>query len=244
MVNKMIYIDELILLNFIIDYVILSTLTFLLKKNVKKRRIFLSCLVGQLSILYLFVSLNTIFLFLFKLILGIGMILVLYGYSDIKTLIKEIVYFYILCFFLGGTLYYFKIENLIHYQYILLFIPIIMNIYKYFEYNLKSVLTTRYKVTIYLNNGKVLYLNGFLDTGNSLMDPYHGNKIIIINKEVNENYFFVPYKTIDSTSLLKCFNPKKVYIDGLGQRNDITVGITNKKFKGYNCLLNYKLMEG
>ena len=105
----MIYIDELILLNFIIDYVILSTLTFLLKKNVKKRRIFLSCLVGQLSILYLFVSLNTIFLFLFKLILGIGMILVLYGYSDIKTLIKEIVYFYILCFFLGGTLYYFKI---------------------------------------------------------------------------------------------------------------------------------------
>ena len=34
----MIYIDELMLLNFIIDYVILSTLTFLLKKNVKKRR--------------------------------------------------------------------------------------------------------------------------------------------------------------------------------------------------------------
>ena len=68
MVNKMIYIDELILLNFIIDYVILSTLTFLLKKNVKKRRIFLSCLVGQLSILYLFVSslLTVLFLLMFS----------------------------------------------------------------------------------------------------------------------------------------------------------------------------------
>ena len=45
-------------------------------------------------------------------------------------------------------------------------------------------------------------------------------------------------------SLLKCFNPKRVYIEGIGQRDDITVGITNNKFKGYNCLLNYKLMEG
>lgn len=240
----MIYIDEMLLLNFIIDYVILNTLTFLLKKNVKRRRIFLSCLVGEISILYLFISFNTLLLLLFKFILGLIMIIILYGYTDIKNFIKEIVYFYILCFFLGGSLYYFKIENLIKYQYILLLIPIIMNIYKYFEYNLRSVLTTRYKVTIYLNNGKILYLNGFLDTGNSLIDPYHGNKIIIINKKVDENYFFVPYNTINNTSLLKCFNPKRVYIEGIGQRDDITVGITNKKFKGYNCLLNYKLMEG
>ena len=240
----MIYIDEMLLLNFIIDYVILNTLTFLLKKNVKRRRIYLSCLVGEISILYLFISFNTLLLLLFKFILGLIMIIILYGYTDIKSFIKEIVYFYILCFFLGGSLYYFKIENLIKYQYVLLLIPIIMNIYKYFEYNLRSVLTTRYKVTIYLNNGKILYLNGFLDTGNSLIDPYHGNKIIIINKKVDENYFFVPYNTINNTSLLKCFNPKRVYIEGIGQRDDITVGITNKKFKGYNCLLNYKLMEG
>lgn len=172
------------------------------------------------------------------------MIIILYGYSDIKSLLKEIVYFYILCFFLGGTLYYFKIENLMKYQYILLLIPIIMNIYKYFEYNLKNILTTRYKVTIYLNNGKILYLNGMLDTGNSLVEPYNGKKVIMINKSVSENFFLVPYKTIDSTSLLKCFTPKKVFIDGLGERNDIVVGVVNKKFNGFNCLLNYKLMEG
>ena len=240
----MIYIDELMLLNFIIDYVILSTLTFLLKKNVKKRRIFLSCIVGEISILYVFISMNNLLLVLFKLVLGIIMIIILYGYSDIKSFFKEIVYFYILCFFLGGTLYYFKIENLMKYQYILLFIPIIMNIYKYFEYNLKNILTTRYKVTIYLNNGKTLYLNGMLDTGNSLIEPYNGKKVIMINKKVSENFFLVPYKTIDSTSLLKCFTPRKVFIDGLGQRDDVVVGVVNKKFNGFNCLLNYKLVEG
>ena len=66
MVNKMIYIDELILLNFIIDYVILSTLTFLLKKNVKNRRIFLSCIVGDISIFYVFISINNLFTFMLK----------------------------------------------------------------------------------------------------------------------------------------------------------------------------------
>lgn len=66
----------------------------------------------------------------------------------------------------------------------------------------------------------------------------------MINKKVSENFFLVPYKTIDSTSLLKCFTPRKVFIDGLGQRDDVVVGVVNKKFNGFNCLLNYKLMEG
>lgn len=204
----------------------------------------MSCLVGEISILYVFISMNNLLLVLFKLVLGIIMIIILYGYNDIKSLLKEIVYFYILCFFLGGSLYYFKIENLMKYQYVLLLAPIIMNIYKYFEYNLKNILTTRYKVTIYLNNGKVLYLNGMLDTGNSLVEPYNGKKVIMINKSVSEDFFLVPYKTINSTSLLKCFTPKKVFIDGLGQRDDVVVGVVNKKFNGFNCLLNYKLMEG
>lgn len=239
----MIYIDELLFLNFIIDYIILCTLSFLLKKNINNKRIILSCLFGEVSILYLFINFNNLLLFLFKLFIGVIMILILYGFNDIKSFIKDIVYFYIISIFLGGILYYFKLQSLIEYKYLLLLIPIIMNIYKYFEYDLKNILSTKYKVNIYLNNGKILYLNGFLDTGNSLIDPYYGKKVIIINKEVNENYFLIPYKTIDNSSLLKCFNPKRVYIDGLGERNDIVVGVINKKFNGYNCLLNYKLME-
>ena len=82
-----------------------------------------------------------------------------------------------------------------------------------------------------------------MDTGNSLIEPYNNRKVIIINKKVDEKYFLVPYKTINDESLIKCFNPRKVYIDGLGERNDISVGIINKRFIGYNCLLNCKLME-
>ena len=82
-----------------------------------------------------------------------------------------------------------------------------------------------------------------MDTGNTLKEPYSNKNVIIINKNINENFFLVPFKTIDNSSLIKCFKPKKVYIDGLGERKDIVVGISNKKFKGFNCLLNYNLME-
>lgn len=239
----MIYIDELIMLNFIIDFLILKTTSSILKLNTKTSRLIISSIVGEISLLYLFVSFNNIELTLFKLLIGIIMNLISFGYINLKDFIKNLLYFYMFSFFLGGTLYYLKIESLVKYKYYILLIPIIMNILKKLTYNLKNILKLRHKVTIYLKNGNVLYLNGYMDTGNTLVDPYTNKNVIIINKDIKEKFFLVPFKTIENSSLLKCFKPKKVYIDGIGERNDIVVGVTNKKFNGFNCLLNYNLME-
>ncbi len=239
----MIYIDELLILNFIIDYLILSFTSRILKINVKKIKILLACLFGEISIIYLFIRMSNFSLIIFKMFIGLIMILIVFSYEDIKTYIKNVMYFYLFSFLLGGTLYYFKIENLIKYKYLLLLIPLFMKIYDFLINDLKNILTIKHKVTIYLNNGKILFFNGFMDTGNTLIDPLTNKKVIIINKKIEENYFFVPYKTLNDSSLMKCFKPKKVYIDGLGERNDILVGITNKKFIGFNCLLNSCLLE-
>lgn len=239
----MIYIDELIMLNFIIDFLILKTTNSILKLNTKTSRLIISSIVGEISLLYLFVSFNNIELTLFKLLIGIIMNLISFGYINLKDFIKNLLYFYMFSFFLGGTLYYLKIESLVKYKYYILLIPIIMNILKKLTYNLKNIIKLRHKVTIYLKNGNVLYLNGYMDTGNTLVEPYTNKNVIIINKDIKEKFFLVPFKTIENSSLLKCFKPKKVYIDGIGERNDIVVGVTNKKFNGFNCLLNYNLME-
>jgi len=239
----MIYIDEILILNFVIDYVLIDFTSNILKININFIRKLIGCLLGEISILYLFINFNNFTLLLFKLFIGVLLIRVSFGYNDLKTFIKTLIYFYIFSFLLGGTLYYFKIENLIKYQYFLLLVPLFMNIYKRFAYDFKNIISTKYKVTIYLNNGKILYLNGLMDTGNNLIDPYTHKKVIIINKNIETEFILVPYKTISDESLLKCFKPKKVYIDGIGERNDILVGIVNKKFIGFNCLLNYKLME-
>ncbi len=239
----MIYIDELLLFNFVIDYIILKTFSYLLKLNTKNIKLVLSCFIGEVVILNLFINMNPIVLILFKFIICALMIYVSFGFNDIKDFIKNIIYYYIINFFLGGCLFYLKNESVIKYKYVVLLIPIIMNIYKYFTYNLKNILSLKYKVTVYLNNGEILYLNGYMDSGNNLIEPYSNKKVIIINKKVDENFYLVPYSTIDNSSLIKCFNPKKVYIDGIGERNDISIGVIDKRLKGYNCLLNYKLLE-
>ena len=227
----MIYLDEFILLNFIIDYILLNCLKDLLKINTRKYRLFLSSLIGEITILSLFFKLNNHLIFIINIIICMFMIVVAFGYTDIKTLIKNTIYFYILNFFIGGCLFYFKNEKLIKYRYLILLVPIIMKIYKYFAYNLKNIVSLKHKVTVYLNNGKVLYLNGYMDTANTLIEPYGNKKVIIIDKNIKEDLFYVPYRT------------KRVYIDGIGERNDVCIGIINQKFIGYNCLLNYKLME-
>lgn len=185
----MIYIDELIMLNFIIDFLILKTTSSILKLNTKTSRLIISSIVGEISLLYLFVSFNNIELTLFKLLIGIIMNLISFGYINLKDFIKNLLYFYMFSFFLGGTLYYLKIESLVKYKYYILLIPIIMNILKKLTYNLKNIIKLRHKVTIYLKNGNVLYLNGYMDTGNTLVDPYTNKNVIIINKDIKKNSF-------------------------------------------------------
>jgi len=238
------YIDELIIINFIIDYILLLTLSKILKINVKNKKILLGALVGEISIFYLFLETNNYVLWIFKFIISILMIIVSFGYKNFRFFSNNMIYFYTLSFVLGGVLYYFKLESkLIKYKYFLLLIPIIMNIYKYLSYNLKNYFSLIYKVDIYLNSGKVLKLNGYMDTANTLNEPYSNKKVIIINKEVNEKFFLVPFETINERSFIKCFKPKRVYIEGFGDRKDVVVGVINKKFRGYDCLLNYNLME-
>lgn len=239
----MIYIDEIILLNFIIDFILIDFTSDVLKINTKTYRKILSSLFGELSSLYLFIEFNDLSLLIFKLFIGVFMIIIAFGYNELKTFMRNLIYFYIFSFLLGGTLYYLKIENILKYKYILLLIPLFINIFKYLAYYLKEIINTHYRVTIYLNNGSIYYFNGFMDTGNTLIDPITNKKVIIINKKINEKYSFVPYKTIDSESLIKCFSPRKVYIDGIGERDDILVGIIDRKFNGFNCLLNNYLLE-
>lgn len=237
------YIEELLIINFIIDFIILDTINILINNNIKKKRIIYGSLFGEISLIYLFINMNTFIMIIFKILLGMIMVYISFGYNDYKSYMRNLIWFYMVSFFLGGALYYFKINSLIKYKYYLLIIPLIMNIYKYFTYDLKSIISLKHKVNIYLSNGKILYLNGYMDTANTLLEPYNQNKVIIINEKVNEDFFLVPYETINESSLIRCFKPKKVYIDGIGTRNDVVVGIINKKFYGYDCLLNYRLME-
>ena len=74
-----VYVDIVFLINFIMDFYILSSLKFLLKLNTKLIRIILSSLIGGLSIIILFFKLNNLEINIIKFIISILMILIAFG---------------------------------------------------------------------------------------------------------------------------------------------------------------------
>ncbi len=136
----------------------------------------------------------------------------------------------------------------ISYLFILLSSPIILYIYTKGMKKYKLKTTTFYNVDIYLKN-KILKLTGFMDTGNTLLDPYKKRKVIITkNKEIKEyinenNFFLVPYESVSTHGLLKCIKVDKIYIESLGLKRNIVIGFTEDFKIDADCILNYLLME-
>ena len=258
-----IYLDLIFLLNFSFDFLILLSLSIVLKRNIKIKRIILGSIIGGLSTFLLFVKLNSFELFLIKFIISINMIIITFSYKNIKYTLKNLEYLYIISIILGGFLYLlniefsYKNEGIIFYHnglsinfiMLILLAPIILYIYIKQTKEFKNNYSYYHKIDIYYKN-RIIKLNAYLDTGNMLKDPYLGLPIIVVNenKYLNDidNYILVPIDTISSHSLLKCINVDKIEIDNKIIDKKILVGITNKKIKmeGIDSIIGLNVMEG
>lgn len=255
-----VYIDSIFLLNFLFDTLILLTVSLTLKRKVKMRRIILGGVVAALGMVTLFLSISNVFLFIIKIVLMIFIVVVTFGYKNFKYTFDSVLYFFIINIVYGGFLYYLNIEftykNIgfmffknklnISYMFLLVLSPIVLYIYYYSNKKIKYEYSLFKSVDVYLKNGMVLKLNGYVDTANNLVEPYSNKMVIICNsteilKNMNDlNTILVPYNTIDSTGLMKCIVPRCVYIEGYGTKKNIVVGFSNRNFniEGVNCILN------
>ena len=220
-----IYLDLLFFLNFGFDFILLLVVSIILRRNVSLTRIVLGGLIGGLSIFILFLKINSFELFIFKILISIIMILTSFSYKNIKYFMKNFFFLYSASMILGGFLYFlnvqfsYKQEGLVFYHdglsinfiFLLIFSPLILYIYIRQGLTLKNNFSNYYKVNLYFNNKKIR-LNGFLDTGNKLKDPYSGKPIIIVNekriKQPSDKFFLVPMKTVGGESFIKCFKIK------------------------------------
>jgi len=259
-----VYIDLVLILNFLIDLIVLITTSYVLKRNVKSIRLILGALVGSLTTLFLFIKLSSVTLFLLKVVISILMTITTFSYRNIKYTLKNISYLYIVSIILGGFIYFLNIQfsykNIgfifrryglsINYIFILLFSPIILYLYSKQVKELKNNFSNYYKVDIHLND-YIIKVNAFLDTGNKLVDPYLKRPVIILNRkkiiyDINEfQMVLVPYKTITESKVLDCIIATKVVIKGIGSKNNVLVGLMddNIKINGVDLILNTKLLE-
>ena len=86
-----IYIDVILFINFAFDFLLLFTTNIILKRKVKILRLILSSIIGSFSVLTLFININSIELFLIKILISCLMILISFGKKDF---LKNITYLY------------------------------------------------------------------------------------------------------------------------------------------------------
>lgn len=252
-----IYIDGLLFLNFFFDYLLLLTVAITLRRNVKMFRIILGAFIGSLTILILFFKTTSLELFFLKIYLSLIMILVTFGYRDLKTFIINIITLYLVSILLGGFLYMINIEfsykhkdilfinNGLSINVIVLLIisPIILYVYIKQIKLYKTKIINNYKTNIYINK-KQLNLNGYLDTGNML--TYKNKPVILTNltNNFNNKKIYIPYIVVGSSGLLECIKVNKVEVIGLGTYKNIYLGFSKDiKINGADILLN-GLMKG
>ena len=258
-----VYIEVVLIINFIIDFILLFGVCLILRRQTNLKRLIISSLVGSITIISMFYNLDSLILFLIKMFTSLLMVIICCKFNSIKYTLQNIFYLYTLSIILGGSLYLISIEvinkykelkfltNGIYLNFIILlvFSPLIIYIYIKQIKQIKNTYSNYYNIDIYLKDKTKYCLTGYLDTGNHLKDPYKNRPIILINKDKikfnYDNILLVPYDTLNNHGLLKCIVPDKIYIDNVGIKTNFLIGISEEKIniEGVDCILHSSLME-
>lgn len=237
-----IYYEEILILNFLLDFMILYGTKRILKINKSIIRIVFGSILGSFTTILIFFKISSIDLLLLKIVLSIFMIIISFGF---KNIFKNIIYFYLISIIIGGFFYLFDINSNIIVIHTLLIIGsfIIIKFICMEINNYKEKYSNKYLVNIYIM-GKCYKLEGFIDTGNRLVSNINNKVVILTNLNINTNkLLYVPYKALNCSGVIPCIRPDKVIINNISF-NDCLIGLSSNKFNlEYNCILPNKYKE-
>ena len=243
------------------DFLLLLTVKIVLKRRVKWYRILLGAIVGAFSIFFLFIKLNSITLFLLKIIISLVMLSIAFGFHSKEEFLKNFLYLYFISIILGGFLYYLNLEfsyqnvgivffhNGFSINFILLIIlsPLIFFFYIKQDRSLKRIHNCYYQVDLYYQK-KVMHYNAYLDTGNKLYDPYFHKPIILLydpHFAKGKTIMMIPYDTLEHHGLLECFKVDKIILDHEKVIRNPYIALSKQAFKmdNVNMILHKEYLE-
>ena len=192
-----IYVDVLFIINFIIDYILLSVTAFFIKKTPKTPRICLGSLAGAVyASCVFFMPFGTFLLLIFSLISAVAMIAISFGIKKVSALLKNTATFCLISavtagvgfsfVFTGNTGHNYAINNGIFYAdinaytmlFIFIFSVIIIHSATGFIKKQKTKSRFLYNVTIE-KNGRSICDTALFDSGNFLRDPITQKSVIV-----------------------------------------------------------------
>ena len=205
-----IYLDLILLSNFLINFLFLSFIEKLFNDKIKYLRITIASVIGSLFVLVYFT--DYIYLFICKLIGGILITIIgLVNITKSKQIIK-ICLFYALNFAFVGFLQSFKIND---WYLLLVAIIVILGLFvfensrKYFIF----INRCKYNVIVLFENC-VLSLESFLDTGNECF--YNNTPVIFINQRYKPSGLIaigiMNINTVSGNSSVEVYKPLEFWV--------------------------------
>ena len=255
-----VYLDLVMILNFVIDFILLLTVSLTLKRNVSITRIMIGAFVGGISILFLFFDINSILLFLFKIIISVLMTLISFKYINLKYTLVNLLYLYMSSIVLGGFLYFLNIEFSykkigiifinnglsVNFIFLIIFSPIILYIYIKQTKNLRYNYSNYYNIEI-INKDKKYKYTAYMDSGNVLVDNLTKKSVILIDKRKLlfniKEFRLIPYMGVEGNGMIKVVKIDKLLFNNK-EYNNVLLGIMDSiSLDGVDVILNRKLLE-
>lgn len=191
-----IFVDVLFIINFIIDYILLSVTTFFAKKSPSLLKMCLSSSIGALfSSAMFFAPDNSLFSFFSSLTVAFLMVFFAFGTNKSFVLMKNTAIFYLVSAVISGIGFSFvfsgkmsqtAINNGIFYADInaytllLVFVISVFLIHTSTGYIKKQKIKSSYIYNVTIErNGKTVCDNALFDTGNFMRDPISQKSVII-----------------------------------------------------------------
>lgn len=251
-----IYLDVILLENICMNYIILFATGLIAKVKISQLKVIFSSLLGGIYAILSFAPILQIYTnILFKILISIIMIYIAFSPKNIKSLLKQLLLFYLVSFAFGGCafclLYFIKPQDiLIRNGYLTGTYPIkialLGGIVGFVVVNIAfKIVKARISkkdmfcdVEIFFKE-KSVQIKAMIDTGNLLKDPISGMPVIVVEKGMLEN--IIPKGIIDNLNTIlgggienilteeeKEYMPKfrVIPFSSLGKQNRIIIGVS------------------
>ena len=207
-----VYLDVVLLENLCMNYIILFATGYLMKIKMNHIRVIIASFLGGIYAIVSYMEILPIYSnFFMKILLSIGMVYLAFGAKNVKSILKQLIIFYLTSFAFGGCafalLYFVKPENILMRNgvyggtypiKIALLGGLIGFIITYIAFKvIKNKLSKKdiiYDIAIEIDK-KQVQVKAMLDTGNMLKDPITQTPVIVVEKE--RLYGILPSSLLD-----------------------------------------------
>lgn len=192
-----VYVEDVILDNFVINFLILLITAKLLKINYKIVFLIISAITGVVfTLLSLVIYINSYVIFLYKFLTAVTMVLIAFKFISLKNFLLQFLTFIFTTAIIGGLCFlicfsFGEVEIINDNIYFKMFLPfgiiiVLIALFSYFLFKIVELIKIQsfnsnfiYSATL-LENNKKINIMAYMDTGNLLDDPLTGKPVNIL----------------------------------------------------------------